>query len=316
MKLKTFLRISLVACLLSLAGCAAAAKDDVVIRSSVDRKSVLIGDRIKYNIQVKGPAGLEVRMPAFQDNSIGEFEIKDSAERAKKGFLGRRTIEGWYYITAYSSGKKTIPQAEVKFRLKGAKDWSAKTTVPIDISVSSLLPSSGTAKDIRDIKGPLSFYEIRWIIVFGILLGLGILVFSILLYRKMKQNVPVRLPHETALEEIEALRALLAKNGDVKEYYAGISDCVRRYIERAFKLRAPEMTTEEFLNSLRDSAALSLGQKDLLKGFLAACDLVKFAKYAPAKAETENIYTTANHFIEETSQALLPEGGAASGGRK
>ena len=316
MKLKTFLRISLVACLLSVAASAAAAKDDLHVHSSVDRKSILIGDRIKYNIQVKGPAGFEVQMPVFQDGSIGEFEIKDSAERAKNGFFGRRTIENWYYITTYSVGKKTIPQAEVKFRPKGAKDWSVKMAGPIDISVASLLPPGGTAKDIRDVKGPLSFYEIKWIIVLGILMGLVILVFLILLYRKMKQNIPVRLPHETAMEEIEAIRALLLRGGDVKEYYAGISDCVRRYIERAFNLRAPEMTTEEFLNSLRDSTALSLGQKDLLKGFLAACDLVKFAKYAPAQAETENIYTTARHFVEETSRTPLPKSEAVSGGRK
>jgi hypothetical protein len=316
LKLKTFLRISLVACLLSVVTSVAAAKDSVVVRSSVDRKSILIGDRIKYGIQVTGSAEFEFQMPVFQDGSIGEFEIKDSAEKTRKGFFGGRTIDNWYYITTYSAGKKTIPQAEVKFKLKGAKDWSVKTAGPIDINVSSLLPPGGTAKDVRDIKGPLSFYEINWIAISGIVLVFAILIFSILIYRRMKRNVPVRLPHETAIEELEAIRALFLRTGDVREYYAGISDCVRRYIERAFKLRAPEMTTEEFLNSLRDSTVLSLGQKDLLKGFLAACDLVKFAKYAPAQAEAENIYTTAKHFIEEASQALLTENEVAAGGRK
>jgi hypothetical protein len=124
------------------------------------------------------------------------------------------------------------------------------------------------------------------------------------MYKFRKRPAPIKLPHETALEELEAVRGNFMRNSDIKEYYAGISDCVRRYIGRLFKLKAPEMTTEEFLSSLRESAALSLvltlDQKDLLKDFLNACDLVKFAKYNPAKGEMEAIFLSAKKFIEET----------------
>ena len=62
------------------------------------------------------------------------------------------------------------------------------------------------------------------------------------------------------------------------------------------------MTTQEFLMSLGDSRKISAGYKELLKVFMEACDLVKFAKHAPAKDETESVFTTAKKFIEETKE--------------
>jgi hypothetical protein len=79
---------------------------------------------------------------------------------------------------------------------------------------------------------------------------------------------------------------------------------VRRDVERVFALKAPEMTTEEFLNSLGYSEALSIAHKELLRGFLNACDLVKFAKYAPTRDEAQNVYVTARGFVEETKDVF------------
>jgi hypothetical protein len=60
------------------------------------------------------------------------------------------------------------------------------------------------------------------------------------------------------------------------------------------------MTTEEFMDSLKGSAALSQEHKALLGDFMRSCDLVKFAKYAPSRDEAELVFTTAAKFIEET----------------
>ena len=103
-----------------------------------------------------------------------------------------------------------------------------------------------------------------------------------------------------ALEELEAIKGAFTQAGDVKDYYARISDCVRDYIERLFKVNAPEMTTEEFLESLKDSQALPPAEKDLLKQFMSACDLVKFAKYKPTVEEISSVLSSAKKFIEET----------------
>ena len=295
-------RIFFTTIFLLIAGTSAAhAGGDVSVLAGVNKKTITIGDRIIYDLEVTAARGAEIQMPEFKDGSIGEFEIKDFSRKVTDHLFGRRTIRNRYVITAYSVGKKDIPQVEVKYKLKPSGDWVSKKTPALVITVQSVLPKEMPA-DIRDIKAPAHFFEINWFLVAGIILLLVVLIGSVVAYRRISQRKPVRLPHETALEELESARAQLQRGGDLKEYFVGVSDCIRRYIERVIKLKAPEMTSEEFLNSLKDSTALSIPQKGLLKGFMNACDMVKFAKYMPTSSETENLYDTAKNFVEETKE--------------
>lgn len=293
--------LQFVICILVFAAARAEAGDDIALRAHVNRNSIMIGDRIKYTIEVTASRGTQIQMPAFRDNLIGDFEIKDSANKTVKHLLGGKTFSHWYYITAYTVGKKEIPAIDIRYKPASAKDWAVKKTGALSIDVRSVLPKELPA-DIKDIKGPVNFFEINWLLVGGLLIGLIILTTVFVIVKKMREKKPIKLPHETALEELEAIRSHLINSGDLKEYFIGVSDCVRRYIERVFRLKAPEMTSEEFLNSLRDSTALTMAHKELLRGFMNACDLVKFAKYKPTDEETENVYVTTKNFINETKE--------------
>lgn len=268
------------------------------VRTSVDRKTILIGDRIKYSISASCGKSMDISFPGFQDDKIGDFEVKESGRVTKKGFFDTRTITNWYSITAYSVGKHSIPEAEIRYRKKGSsEEWKSVKVKAVNIIVQSVLPGGSTPADIKDIKGPIGFFEINWWIVGTIL----VVISAALLYLiRRRRFVPVKLPHETAMEELESAHANFLRGGSAEDYYVSVSDCVRRYIERAFRLKAPEMTTEEFLNSLKDTSRLSLEQKGLLGEFLNACDLVKFAKYAPSRPEADTVFETAKKFIEET----------------
>ena len=83
--------------------------------------------------------------------------------------------------------------------------------------------------------------------------------------------------------------------------YILVSSCLRRYVEDRFGLRAPEITTEEFLDAVRDDPALERSDRGLLGEFLAECDLVKFARHVPAALEAEAATTTAEAFVRETA---------------
>jgi len=291
--------------LAALCASAAAKENDPAVSATVDRRTILVGDRIRYTLEsdLKGEA--EFKFPKFADDKIGDFEIKDSGTRVRKGLFGRRVQQYWFDITTYAPGRHTIPEAEIRYRKKGDKDWLAKKTKTLDVIVESVLPKTIGAIDIKDIKAPLAFFEINWLFVTGALLILltGAAIF--LIRRLARKAEPQKSPHEAALEELEAIRAAFARLGDVKAYYVDISDSVRRYIERVFRLKAPEMTTEEFLNSLADSSVLLSLHKERLKTFLGACDLVKFAKYAPTSPEIESVFITAKGFIEETKNVLI-----------
>jgi hypothetical protein len=79
-----------------------------------------------------------------------------------------------------------------------------------------------------------------------------------------------------------------------------LSEIIRIYLEERFGLRAPDQTTEEFLDGLRESLALDLGHKDLLREFLVQCDLVKFARGEPERADLERLHQMASALVDET----------------
>ncbi|MBL7071389.1 MAG: hypothetical protein ISS26_04380 [Candidatus Omnitrophica bacterium] len=167
------------------------------------------------------------------------------------------------------------------------------------------------AKDIRDIKGPLYFpvnYTPLIIILCALFLtGIFFLFrFTIKRIKKKKKEAiaKIRLPHEIAYEALEALKAKgLPLQGKIKEYYYELSLIARHYIEDRFDIKAPDMTTEEFLFDLKDSGSLSKAHKDILKEFLNLCDTVKFAKYGPTQKETEDSFNAAGKLVDETKQA-------------
>ena len=159
------------------------------------------------------------------------------------------------------------------------------------------------ATDIRDIAPPIvipSGYEWLWWTLAGLAVaGLAIFLWAWLKQRSTAAKFVVEIPaHERARRQ---LAAALGLYDQPKPFCIIVSDAVRLYLEERFGLRAPERTTEEFLNDLSRSAALIDTQKDSLKEFLSACDMVKFAKYEPQRPELEALYGSALRLIEETA---------------
>ena len=165
--------------------------------------------------------------------------------------------------------------------------------------------SSDNVISLRDIKGPVDFpVNLNLFLLVGLVAA--VLVLALWIFRRGKKAkpapaLPLKSAYDTAWEQLEALKAKdLIAQGKIKEYHIEISDIIRHYLENNFKLNAPEMTTEEFLNSLREGARLETGHKDLLREFLGYCDLVKFAKYTPESREIDLVWESACNFIRQT----------------
>lgn len=165
------------------------------------------------------------------------------------------------------------------------------------------------SETLRDIKGPLSLSNrLNIILLLDILVVLVILVL-LFIFLSRRKKAPVIIPkkpaHEIAYEQLDRLKAKdLIRQGRIKEYYSEISDIVRHYLENRFLLKAPEMTTEEFLFYVRDYGQLISEHKNLLKEFLQSCDLVKFAKYIPPAGEIDAIFLSAKKLIDETKEKV------------
>ncbi len=169
-------------------------------------------------------------------------------------------------------------------------------------------PAAGTtnatiAEDIRDIKGPVPI-PVGWLWLAWALGALVVALAAFFLVRYwLRRRIPtvpqlVIPPHVRARTRLNAALRLLY---DPKPFCIEVSDAVRWYLEERFQYRAPERTTDEFLDELRSSPLLSPQQKQSLADFLSRCDLVKFARYEPTEIELRDLHESALRLVDETS---------------
>jgi hypothetical protein len=289
------------------------ASGPVSVRVRVEPQTVTIGTRFRFFVEVTSRAGAEVVI-AQPSERIGEFEIVDfgvdpPVERDGQTVLGR-----WYTLVGFRPGEHMIESPPVHYRVPG-EEMSEAPEAEVRVSVESVLEKAGNPTDIRDIKGPEEVpidWRPYWLVGGAIVAGL-LLIFALhrLLNRpgRSRPAPPPRPPQEVAAEELERLRRRgLIAEGAFKEYYSTLSGIVRTYVEQRFRIRAPEMTTEEFLLASARSVKL-LG---LLGDFLAESDLVKFARHLPTIADSERAWGAAKRFVDET--AAPPEEGRRAAG--
>jgi hypothetical protein len=184
------------------------------------------------------------------------------------------------------------------------------STEPFELEVTSLLEGQFDPQKFRDVKGPVELpapaARWYWWLLGGVAAAAIIIVLVVLLLRWRRGRGPktIRIPpHQWAREQLRALidEDLLGRDL-IQSFYYQLNGIVRQYIELRFSLTAPEMTTQEFLEALRDSDRLAAEHKGLLERFMAACDMVKYARYQPGKQEIEQVFATARDFIEQTAE--------------
>ncbi|MFA6218118.1 MAG: BatD family protein [Candidatus Omnitrophota bacterium] len=280
--------------------------DVLLVRVSVslDKRVVTLGEKIKYTVTLASRKDVDVEFPAAAQ-TLGDFTVKDAVLKSSVVF-GKKRSSFRYILEAYTTGKLTIPKMVIKYKGKADKDWREVTSDEQIVEVKSLLAKAKDMTDIRDIKGLVMVSAAKmWFVLTG---GILLVVCLLFLLKFLKKNktaplLPVRAAHEIAFEQLQELqRKDLISQGKIKEYFIEVSGIVRHYLENRFNLKAPEMTTEEFLIHLRDGTHLRTEHKTLLKDFLVACDLVKFAKYAPNPQEIDKTFQFARNFVEQTKE--------------
>ena len=123
---------------------------------------------------------------------------------------------------------------------------------------------------------PLSWRLVGWIAlaVLAAALVFAAAFFAVrYLSRRVKEHFMS--PIERAWAELGRLLAKgLPGRGRYKDFYVELTMVVRRYVQRRYGIRAPHLTTEEFLRELGSSGRTDRAK---LAEFLENADLVKFA---------------------------------------
>lgn len=285
----------------------------VTVHASAEPKEITIGDPVRYTVEVAAAADTEIIIPVLS-GTIGVFSISDFGESPPRKENGRVVASRWYKLTTFEAGDHLIPAPKVMYRLPG-EDLQEAQGDEVLVGVASLLSKDPQATDIRDIKPPEEVpfdwrpYGIAAATVVAVGL-LGAALFYLLNRPRRQRVVPPRPPHELALTALNRLRAQgLIEQGAFEAYYVQLSSIVRHYLEDHFQIRAPEMTTEEFLSTLATDGRLIPPHRRLLTEFLSQADLVKFARHLPSLRDSEAAYEAARRFVEDTKPSAPGAGG-------
>ena len=115
-------------------------------------------------------------------------------------------------------------------------------------------------------------------------------------------------PRERALNELERLlRRDLVGQRLYKDFYIELTMVVRRYIERAHAIHAPEETTEEFLAEAARHPRFTPAVLAKLRTFLESADLVKFAGRDATPAIADDAVSTARDYVETDAADSGPQ---------
>ncbi len=260
-----------------------------------------IGDRITIAVSAAANKDLELIFPETPEDA-GEFSFI-SSKSFRRGFAGRSREGREYVFSIYKSGTHVIPPIKVLYRAKNETEWKSVLSAQVPVEVASLL--DGSSDDIKDIRGVFSrssriLYFLITFFSFAALVS-ALVWLAIKGKKALSAGAKPKPAHEVAYEKLAELKAMrLAEKGFIKEYYIRLSEIVRYYLEDRFSFRAPEMTTEEFLDSLRGSPKLKTEHKQLLRDFLSQCDMVKFAKYGPTPLEALDSFSSAERLVDQT----------------
>lgn len=281
---------------------------------SLEPAKPLIGDTVTLTIEVTAEKDVEVLMPEFGE-ALERFSIIDFVPRASIDDAGRTVAVQKYRLQPPSSGVQAIPPILIEYvdRREGRQeapeglDAYELLTGRLEFEVQSVIPSDAAA----ELKPPLGELAPRaapsrplwpWLVAVAAVCVVAspLAVRALLAWRRRARRQSAFEIARARLKRLLAGRQPGAEQADA--FYVELSSIVRRYLEDRFEVRAPELTTEEFLASVSESADLSAEHQSLLREFLRQADLVKFAGVQPSTQDVDVSVEAARRFLEETRE--------------
>lgn len=280
-----------------------------------------LGDALTLTLDVEAEKGVEVVMPEF-GQSLGRFAIVDFVPSEKVGDEGKTLAKQRYTLQPPMSGEQHLPPLIIGFvdhrpgnrATPEGEDAYELLTERLTFEVASVIPK-GVDADLKPPVGslvPLMGLEgggsAGWVL-------LGVVVVTVggywgwFFWRGRRQPEVKKSPFEIASLRLEKLKASPRPSpGEMDAFFVQLSAIVRHYLEDRFKIRAPEKTTEEFLEEAVSSPELTAEHRGFLFRFLEFSDQVKFARHQPSLQHVDQALAAAEEFLRQTGQQEIAHG--------
>ena len=302
----------------------AAAQGEVGASLSASADTVTVGDAITMTVTVIHPASHQVILPKLGP-TWGDFEVRSQSKTDTSiREDGRATTQANFVVTLLKApGEYRTPDLTVTVSDAQGNTHDAQLN-PLTVTVKSVLTAEDQA--LRDLKPQAKMTPPPiwpWL-----LLGLAAAALLFLagrwLWRRWRRDrtaapaavIDPRLAYQVAYDELDRIQGLaLPEQAEYKTHYTLVTDCLRRYLEGQFRVRAMDRTTSEIRAGLRGSVVAGEPAREIVRLFEES-DLVKFAKFVPTQAAARQALTQARRFVDRTRrpQAEEPDTVGGSGG--
>ena len=268
-----------------------------------------VGDPIQIDLDFTFPRGYRFEFPRLA-GQIGEFTVLETfpgpdlppQQPAAAPATGQSSKQFHHLarivVAVYRTGEFEFPA--LPFMMRDAEGKELRVMSPVvKIRIDSVLREADPGlKDLKkqaEIEEP--FFWLLWLVLGGLACALGLLVWWWMMRRRRPAIAPSVQPEMDPLDAAEAdLRDLIGRGllekGLTKQFYVYLSDIVKRVLEAGYGIQTVEKTTTEIMAALAGAAegfAAPSGPEDLkhLELLLLSCDMVKFARYLPSRAEND-----------------------------
>ena len=299
--------------LMLLATTTAAWGGNVTFKAKLDSATLLMGKTTALHLEITQDRDARGFFPNEQADTLSamiEIAERPAADTTDLG-NNRIQINRDLILQSFDSGMWVIKP--IPYVVNGDTAYCNQLTLKVlPVNVSQL-------KDIHDIKPveEVPFNLLDWLPNYWWLwlLGLLLIAAAIWAYRKYykkginplkpgKKRLP---PYEEAMINLQNLKAAqLWQQGQEKEYFTGLTDILRVYIDRRFHINAVEMTSSQIIDTLKKNEE-TRAVNEQLEMILEIADIVKFANARPLADDNEVAYQRAVNFVEATRPVEQPE---------
>ena len=285
---------------------------NVTFKAKLDSATLLMGKTTALHLEITQDKGARGFFPGEQADTLSA--MVEIAERPQADTIdlgnNRIQINRDLIIQSFDSGMWIIKP--IPYVVNGDKAYCNQLTLkvlPVDVS---------QMKDVHDIKPVeevpfnlldwLPNYWWAWLLAL-LLIGGGIWAYRKYYKKGINPLKPTRKrlpPYEEAMINLQNLKAAqLWQKGQEKEYFTGLTDILRVYIDRRFHINAVEMTSSQIIDTLKENKETK-AVNEQLEMILEVADIVKFANARPLADDNEVAYQRAVNFVEATRPVEQP----------
>ena len=280
--------------------------DVPVVEAVVDSMTATIGDGRELSVYVQASRGWTPLFPIAPPELPVDGLVAAVETQPGQGEADRRAAAKWT-LRFFELGQHRLDGIPVSF-VDDSGDTVVVLSNPLDISVISVREED--EEGLRDIKPPFATpggLPLWLLAIVATLLVVGVAA----LMRRFLIRKEGDLPHTSPAQPVDYVREFarieemgLVARGALKLHYSLLSETLRRFLQDRVEIAAPDLTTREISAELRHT--FDDAQVTLIEQFLAAADMVKFAKASPPREDSLAAPETGKTIVRDVESLLKP----------